>query len=97
MTMRRHERVRLQNVRICVGARRHHFSETIGIPFLCECDDELCHEFVVVTLRAFERVLRDRLVLVAHQHELEAGVWADTEAEYALYRVPDGCPAAGSR
>jgi hypothetical protein len=85
--LRRHERIRLQNMRISVGARRHHFAETIGIPFLCECDNELCHEFVVVSLHAFDRVLRDHLVLVAHRHEVEDAVWADAEEEYVLYQV----------
>jgi hypothetical protein len=83
----RHEQIRLQNVRIAASARRHHFDGTTGVPFLCECDDELCHEFVVVTLRAMEHALRNRYVVVAEAHSVEGGQPAGGAEGYALVRV----------
>jgi hypothetical protein len=65
---RRREQIRLQNMRIAVAARRHHFDNRVGVPFLCECDDDCCREFVVATLPDFERMRRDRLVLAAAEH-----------------------------
>lgn len=87
MALRRHERVRLQNVRISVGARRHHFDERIGIPFLCECDDEDCHEFVIVRLPEFDKHAKNKLVLVATGHALASGVHVGHGDGYELYKV----------
>jgi hypothetical protein len=87
MPLERHERIRLQNVRISVGARRHHFDARIGIPFLCECDDEDCHEFVIVRLPVFERLSKSRLVIVAPGHVVAHGVHAGSEDGYELYRT----------
>jgi hypothetical protein len=70
VTLRRHERVRLQNLRIAVGARRHHFDERVGIPFLCECDDEDCREFVIVRLPEFDKHTKNHLLLVAASHTI---------------------------
>jgi len=70
-----------------VGARRHHFDERIGIPFLCECDDEECREFVIVRLPAFDKHTKDHLVLVAFEHTVVGGVHAGNGEGYELYKV----------
>jgi hypothetical protein len=96
MALRRHERIHLQNVRIAVGARRHHFDERIGIPFLCECDDENCHEFVVLPLGAFDKHSNNDVVLVAAGHTLEHGIHMGAEGDgYELYKPAGRRQAAG--
>ena len=95
MALRRHERIHLQNVRISVGARRHHFDERIGVPFLCECDDENCHEFVIVRLPEFDRVSKSRFVLVAAGHTVARGALAGGGDDYELYRMNGQARAAG--
>lgn len=95
MASARHERIHLQNVRISVGARRHHFDSRIGIPFLCECDDEDCHEFVIVPLGEFERASKDHLVHVAIGHAVAGGVYHSNGGGFDLYRVNGTQTAAG--
>lgn len=90
MALRRHERLHLQNVRISVGARRHHFDARVGIPFLCECDDEQCHEFVVLPLGEFDKHAKSRLVLVATGHTVDHGVQVGHGSGYELYKVGNG-------
>lgn len=87
MELRRHARIHLQNVRISVGARRHHFDERIGIPFLCECDDEQCHEFVIVRLGEFDKLSRRDYVLVTPGHVVEGGLHAGSGEGYELFKV----------
>jgi hypothetical protein len=95
--MRRHQRIRIQNVRIAASAQRHHFDGATGIPFLCECDDELCHEFVVLPLRTFERALRDRDVLVADGHDVDGAEHAAAAVGYTLLRLaPNPAPGAST-
>lgn len=94
--MQRHRRIHLQNLRISVGARRHHFDERIGIPFLCECDNEHCREFVVVTLPAFDRVLKEQLVLLASGHAVEGGTHVEGGDGYEIYQVADEQHATGA-
>ena len=94
MPLRRHQRIHLQNVRISVGARRHHFDERIGIPFLCECDDEHCHEFVIVPLARFDTASMQELVLVALRHHVD-GERVETGNGYELYRATGEVRAAG--
>jgi hypothetical protein len=95
MALRRHERIHLQNVRISVGARRHHFDERIGIPFLCECDDENCHEFVVLPLGDFGKHSKSHFVLVATGHTVEHGIHMGEGDGYELYKVNGHQQAAG--
>lgn len=87
---RRFERIHLQNIRIAASARRHHFDDRIGIPFLCECDDDLCREFVVVPLAAFERTLRDRLTIVSTGHKVEGSAPVSQREGYEVVRVSNG-------
>jgi hypothetical protein len=51
---RRSEVVRLQNARIAAAARTHHFGSRSPVPFVCECDDSECREFVTATLPEYE-------------------------------------------
>jgi hypothetical protein len=95
MASGRHERIHLQNVRISVGARRHHFDSRIGIPFLCECDDEDCHEFVIVPLGDFERASKKHLVLVTIGHTVAGGTHVGDGGGYDLYRTNGTQTAAG--
>lgn len=95
MSLRRHQRIHLQNVRISIGARRHHFDERVGIPFLCECDDEHCHEFVIVPLAEFNKALKQHLVLVAIGHPVEDATHEGVGNGYELYRTNDEARAAG--
>jgi hypothetical protein len=83
----RHARVRVQNVRISVGARRHHFDERVSVPFLCECDNEFCHEFVLISLPVFDGFIRQDLVLAALGHPVELGTLDAGTDVYALYRI----------
>jgi hypothetical protein len=93
--VRRHEQIRLQNVRIFVAARRHHFDNQVGVPFLCECDDELCHEFVVVTLPDYERVRHERLILAAAGHPVQGASLFSQEDGYQVYRFEPSAVAVG--
>lgn len=93
MPLRRHQRIHLQNLRISVGARRHHFDERIGVPFLCECDDEHCHEFVIVPLACFDKASKQELVLVALRHRVD-GERVDVGNGYELYRADSEARAA---
>lgn len=86
MALRRSERIHLQNVRIAVGARRHHFDDRVGVPFLCECDDEDCHEFVIVQLREFEKISGQHVALVTVGHVLADALHAGRGDGYELYR-----------
>lgn len=95
MALRRHQRIHLQNLRISVGARRHHFDERIGVPFLCECDGEDCHEFVIVPLAEFDRASRQHLVLVALGHPVDGGEYVGVGNGYELYRTNGEQRAAG--
>ena len=74
-------------MRIAASAQRHHFDSATGIPFLCECDDELCHEFVVLPLRTFERALRDRDVIVAEGHDVDGAEHAAPADGYTLLHL----------
>jgi hypothetical protein len=95
MALRRHQRIHLQNVRIAVCARRHHFDARIGVPFLCECDDEDCHEFVVVRLRDFDKIGRQHLTLVAAGHSIAGALHAGRGDGYELYRFGGEAQATG--
>lgn len=65
---RRSEVVSLQNARIAAAARAHHFDDRSPVPFVCECDDADCREFVTLTLPEYG-VHRGRgLFLVAPGH-----------------------------
>jgi hypothetical protein len=65
---RRSELVRLQNARIAAAARAHHFGSHSPVPFVCECDDGECHEFVTLTLPEYEAHRERRASLLAPGH-----------------------------
>jgi hypothetical protein len=92
---RRHEQVRLQNIRIAIAARRHHFDNAVGVPFLCECDDGDCHEFVVVTLPEHDGIRKQRLVLVAIDHRVAGGSLVSEDGDHHVYRLESPTAATG--
>jgi hypothetical protein len=53
-TSRRLE-VRAGNDRIAQAAQRNKFDRDTPVPFLCECDDPGCREFVRATLGQYEQ------------------------------------------
>jgi hypothetical protein len=65
---RRSEVVRLQNARIAAAARVHHFGSRSPVPFVCECDDGECHEFVTLTLPEYEAHREEDAALLAPGH-----------------------------
>jgi hypothetical protein len=65
------------------------------VPFLCECDDEDCHEFVIVTLGDFEKASKQHYVLVAIGHPVEGGEYVGVGKGYELYRTNGEQRAAG--
>jgi hypothetical protein len=70
---RRCELIRRGNIRVAERARSLRFDDSTPVPFLCECDDELCQEFVLLTLAAYERAVRERLFAVAPAHSIDGG------------------------
>ena len=85
---RRYERVRLENARMTNGARRHRFDGDSPIPFLCECDDDGCGDFVRLTLPDYDD-LRDRgLYLVSPGHAFGAGRLVTSGGAYDGYLLP---------
>lgn len=93
--MARHEHICLQNVRIAFAAKRHHFDNAVGVPFLCECDDAGCHEFVVTSLPTHNQIRKDRLVLVATGHHVAGGELVAEEGDHQVYRLASPTAAAG--
>lgn len=94
-SLARHEQISLQNIRIAVAAQRHHFDNAVGVPFLCECDDAGCHEFVVARLPDYDRIRRDGLVLVATGHTVAGAALVCEDGDYQVYRVGSPAAAAG--
>ena len=70
--MHRHDEIRRQNDRIAAGARVHHFEDS-RVPFLCECDNGACREFISLHLPSFDAVREMRLFLVLPGHRLATG------------------------
>lgn len=65
--------IRRQNERIANAARLHHFDDLSPVPFLCECDDPSCREFLTLLLPMFESLRDENLYLIAPGHRLAAG------------------------
>lgn len=64
----RSEIVRLQNARIAAAARVHHFGVHSPVPFVCECDDPGCREFVTLTLPEYAARREEGTPLLAPGH-----------------------------
>jgi hypothetical protein len=83
----RHETIRLQNARIAASARVHHFGDLSPVPFLCECDDDACREFVTLTLGVYEHLQRKRLHVVARGHLVDGGEPTGERGGYDTFRA----------
>jgi hypothetical protein len=64
----RSDGVRSSNVRIAAAARGFRFADTDTVPFLCECSDDGCQQFVPVALRVYDALLVRREWLLADGH-----------------------------
>jgi hypothetical protein len=62
-------RVRQSNDGIARRARQLHF--VARVPFLCECDDHYCREFVPLFLDEYERARREGLPIKAPKHNAD--------------------------
>jgi hypothetical protein len=65
---RRSELVRSQNARIAAAAHVHRFGTQSRVPFVCECDDHDCREFVPVTLPEYSLRCEEGTPLLAPGH-----------------------------
>jgi hypothetical protein len=88
---RAHE-VRARNERIAAAARRHHFEHEAPVPFLCECSDERCGEFLRMTVNRYAaaRGAADYLVVPGHQVD-DANIVRVTDVCW-LYRGTGSSP-----
>ena len=82
--MHRHERIVRQNEKLAAAARTHHFDDA-PVPFLCECGDGVCQEFVSLTLDAYgrRRVEGIRVLAAAHDRRCPPGACEDADAGWA--------------
>ena len=87
---RRREQIRLQNMRIAVAARRHHFDNRVGVPFLCECDDVGCRQIISLTREEYEDVRRDGAVFVVVPGHSSGREIVEERGAYAVIRKTDG-------
>jgi hypothetical protein len=78
--------VRYQNDHLASAARSHRFDEAARVPFLCECDDPACNEFVHLTLPEFA-ALRTVVYFTAPGHSVESGDRTGATDTYDLYLV----------
>jgi hypothetical protein len=70
---RRCELIRIQNARIAAAARTHHFDSYSPVPFVCECENGDCREFVTLTLPEYEGYRGRGRYVVAVGHPSPAG------------------------
>jgi hypothetical protein len=95
----RYEAVRLQNLRIALSARTHHFGNS-QLPFLCECDDKECHGLITLSLDEYDGYRDMYLYLVATGHRFAGGTCVASGEGFQAYRLRQpqrgGVPLAGS-
>lgn len=63
----RHARIREHNELLAEAARNHRFEDDVPVPFLCECANEDCEEYVSLTLPEFD-TLRETTVFTSPPH-----------------------------
>jgi hypothetical protein len=81
---RRCELIRASNRRVAESARSFRFDDRTPVPFLCECDDSHCQEFVLLTLADHDRIRAERrLYALAVGHRLDGSIHHG--------RIPDRC------
>lgn len=76
-------------------ARRRRFDDGTRVPFLCECDDDLCQEYVQLSLAEFHALTTQAHFVVTPWHAIGGAEWLMVTGRYALYRVapPDAASA----
>ncbi|HVU76882.1 MAG TPA: hypothetical protein VHC67_04820 [Gaiellaceae bacterium] len=84
---RRCELVRIQNARIAASARTHHFDSHSPVPFVCECEDADCREFVTLTLPEYDGYRAHALYLVSLDHPFPGGERIAGGDGFAGYRL----------
>jgi len=62
------DEVRSSNVRIAAAAQSFRFGDDNAVPFLCECADIDCQQFVPVAIGAYYALLDTREWLLAPGH-----------------------------
>jgi hypothetical protein len=58
----------IRNARIAVGARAHLFDDISPIPFLCECGEDGCVEYVTASLTEYAAARHTGKLLVSPFH-----------------------------
>jgi hypothetical protein len=82
---RRFHGVRDANLRIARAAQRHRFGQTVSVPLLCECDDEMCSAYISLTLGKFA-AFGPGIYLTASGHSIAgAESLPSASGEYALF------------
>jgi hypothetical protein len=66
---RRRDEVAQRNDHVAASARRYRFDVTTRLPLICECDDELCSEFVRISLIGYDHARAQSTFIVAPGHE----------------------------
>ena len=77
---------RERNERIAAAAARHHFGRDVPVPFLCECSDVRCQEFLRMTLQVYRGARSGGDYLVAPGHRVEAATIVRIKELCWLYR-----------
>ena len=78
--------IRSRNAGIAHQARRHHFDSETNVPFLCECDDELCDENVLLSLAEYHTLTTRAHFVVTPRHAIGDAEWLMVTSRYALFR-----------
>jgi hypothetical protein len=89
----RYVRVRLHNAGVASSARRRLRGAATPVPFLCECDDEGCREFVRLALPDYDRLRDGELFITAADHVIGAGLRLSATGGHAVHSV--SVPRAG--
>ena len=79
--------IRTRNAGLAHHARRHHFDNETHVPFLCECDDESCQDFVLLSLPEFRALTTQFHFVVTPWHSIDGAEWLMVTTRYALYRL----------
>ena len=82
----RYQAIRLQNLRIALSARTHHFGDS-PLPFLCECDDKECHELISLSLSEYDGYRDMYLYLVVTGHRFAGGICVAGGEGFEGYRL----------
>lgn len=83
----RQDATRLANDRIALSAESHRFDRDAAVPFMCECDDALCTEFVPLTQPEYGTARRRADVFTVPGHTVAGARLVQVTREYALFRL----------